>query len=307
MFFSVLSNVFVMLLYMMVGFALCKSKLGTAAHAKTMSGLLIYFLSPCMIINTFLQIEYTTESFIQLAKFFVATLLIQLLFFLILFAILHKKYSNPSNRILTVGSVLGNVGFIGLPLITGIFPEDPIVGCYSAIFVVSMNLLVFTMGAFLITNDKKHVSIKSALINPSSISLYISLFIFLLKIELPTPISGAIGTLAKTVTPLCMIILGMRLSTAKLKNLLTRPFVYLTCAMKLIVFPLFAYLCVLFLPFFDHTFKVSVFVLAATPCGAIVQSLAELHECEQEYAANVVLMTTLLSVITLPLLMLVVQ
>ena len=78
-------------------------------------------------------------------------------------------------------------------------------------------------------------------------------------------------------------------------------FVYVTCLLKLIVFPLFAFLCVNFLPFADDVLKASVVLLAMTPSGAIIESLAELHECEQEFAANVVLLTTILSVITIPI------
>lgn len=83
------------------------------------------------------------------------------------------------------------------------------------------------------------------------------------------------------------------------------PFAYVVCALKLVVFPLAAYLCVVFLPFLSETFKACMLLLSAAPSGAIILSLAELHECEQELAANVVLLTTILSVVTVPLLMLI--
>lgn len=295
------STVAMMLVYMMLGFILRKSGKTKVAHAKSFSGLLIYVLGPAMIINSFLKLEYTNDNLIKIGQYFAVTLFIQIIFFIILYVFLNKKYADSKYRIMTVGSVLGNVGYLGMPVIQSIFPEYPIVSCYSSINVISMNLIVFTMGVFMITGDKKYISVKSAVINPTTLSLLVAFPIFILKISFGQYIESAVDLLAKMVTPMCMIILGMRLSEANLKNIFTRLFVYETCFLKLIVFPVFAMFIVKWIPFLDNTFKTTVIVLAMAPAGAIIESLAELHECEQEFAANVVLLTTLLSVITIPL------
>jgi len=103
-------------------------------------------------------------------------------------------------------------------------------------------------------------------------------------------------------TPLCMHILGMRLATVNLLDLFKRPFVYVTSFIKLFVFPCVAYLIVYFLPFFDEEFKASIFILSGAPCAAVILSLAELHQTEQELSANVVLVATITCVVTLPIL-----
>ena len=103
-------------------------------------------------------------------------------------------------------------------------------------------------------------------------------------------------------TPLCMHILGMRLATANILDLFKRPFVYVTCFLKLFIFPLICYLIVYFLPFFDKEFKASIFILSGAPCAAVILSLAELHNTEQELSANVVLVSTIFCIITLPIL-----
>ena len=171
---------------------------------------------------------------------------------------------------------------------------------------MSMNLLVFTIGVFMITNDKKYISIKSAILNPTTLSILVALPLFIFNIDFPSVIDNTLGLLAKMVTPMCMFILGIRLGVSNIKSLLTRPFVYITCLLKLIVFPLFAYLCVYFIPGLSDMFKVSIFVLSAAPTGAIIVSLAEMYGLEQELSANVVLLTTILSIITLPLLLLII-
>lgn len=300
MFVLILSNVAIILAYMLLGYILCKSGKASVSHARSMSGLLLYILSPAMIVNSFLQLEFSEENCIKIVKYFFATLIIQILFFAVLYLILKRKYEDARYRILTVGGVLGNVGFFGMPVICGMFPGDSIVACYSSINVMSMNLIVFTIGVFLITNDKKYVSAKCALLNPTTLAILAALPLFIFHIQLPDVISNSINILAKMVTPMCMFILGMRLSDVNLRSLFTRPFVYMTCALKLIAFPVFAFLCVRWIPFFDDTMKTTVIVLAAAPSGAVIESLAELHECEQELSANVVLLTTMLSVATMP-------
>lgn len=301
MFFTILSNVAIMLLYMFLGYVMCKSGKGIVAHAKSMSALLIYILSPAMIVNSFINMDYSKDNLMRMILYFCLSIIIQMLFFMVLYAIFHKKYEDAKYRILSVGGVLGNVGFIGMPIVSSIFPNEPIVRCYSSINVIAMNLIVFTIGVYLITNDKKYISLKSAILNPSTLSLIAAVPIYLLQIKFPMMINDSIGLFAKMVTPMCMIILGMRLSEADFKILFMRPFAYLSSLFKLIIFPLFALLCVKWLPFDDSILKMTIVVLASTPAGVIIESLAELHECEQELAANVVLLTTILSVITVPL------
>ena len=150
----VFTNVFLMLIYLLCGFSLVKSGKAESGHAKSVSGLLIYVCGPCMILNVFQSMEHSAENFGKMAVFFLVTLLLQLIFVGILYAVLHRRYDNPQYRILTAGAVLANGGFFGLPVITALFPNEPIVACYSTLYITEMNLLVFTVGVFLITRDK---------------------------------------------------------------------------------------------------------------------------------------------------------
>lgn len=300
MFLLIFTSVLMMLAYMAMGFSLCKVNKATVSHAKSLSAVLIYIMNPAMLINAFLQLEYSHENLVKIGRYFCASFLVQILFFGLLFLLFRKKYEDAKYRILSAGGVLGNVGFMGMPLIASIFPDEPIVLCYSSINVTTMNLIVFTIGIYLITNDKKYVSLKNAIFNPTTIAILVSIPLFIFRVNFPEQILNAISILAKAVTPMCMIILGMRLSASRFKDIFTRPFVYGTAVFKLILFPLFAFLIVKLMVFLDPVAKATVIVLATVPAGAVIDSLAEMYECEQELAANVVLMTTLISVITIP-------
>ncbi|MCQ2400070.1 MAG: AEC family transporter, partial [Clostridia bacterium] len=219
---------------------------------------------------------------------------------------LRKKYDDVKYRVMTIAAVMGNLGFFGMPVIRAVLPDNPEVACYSAVYMLSMNVIAFTMGVFCLTGEKKYMSVKPAIFNPTVFGFLLALpfFIFGLKQYLPLPAINAIGYLADMTTPLCMIILGIRLACVKFTDLFTRPVVYVTCALKLLVFPLFCYGLVYFLPL-DFAMKASVLILSGTPCASIILNLAELHGAEADIPANCILLTTLLCFTTIPLLTLV--
>lgn len=305
-FFIVLQNVAVILAFLFCGFFTVKAGKATTSHAKSLSGLLMYVCGPAMMISSFLSVEFTVETIKSIGIFFVATLVLQLAYFLTLFLLLRKKYEDAKYRILTVGSFMGNVGFFGMPLVTALFPDKPIVACFSCANMLSMNILVYTVGSYLITNDKKFVSVKNIFLNPTSIALYLALPFYFTNCKIPSVVLDAVTLLGKLTTPLCMIVLGMRLAAIKPKSLVTEPFAFLSCAMKLVVYPLFCFLAVKFLPFLDDVTKTCIVVLASTPSAAFILTLAELHESEREMSADVVLLSTIFSVVTIPLILLII-
>ncbi len=302
------TNVLMTLLYILPGYAMCKCKKASADHLSTMSSILIYICSPCMVVSTFLNLEYSARQTVNMALFFGITLVLQALFMLILYVLLHKKYEDSQYRIVTIGSVLGNVGFFGLPLIKALLPEHPEVLCYSSIYVISMNILVFTMGVYCLTKNTRYLSLRSAFLNPSMAGLAIGLPIYLLGLGklIPAPLANGISLLGSMTTPVCMVILGVRLATVPFKRLFARPFVYLACLGKLVIFPLFCYGLVSLLPVAE-SLKLSVFILSATPCASIILNMAEMHHSETELSANCVLLSTLLCLFTIPVLMLIVR
>lgn len=303
----VLQNVLLMLAYMLGGYILTKCKLTASDHAKTVSGILIYLCSPCLQLSSWQSMAYSKENFGKMMLFFAVSFAVQVLFFALLYLIFRKKFDRARYRILTVGGTLGNVGFFGLPIVLALFPDQPIVTCYSTLFVLSMNMLAFTIGVFAITRDKKYISLKEAVVNPVALTAVGAVILYLLRIKLPIVVGDAVTLLGRMTTPMCMFVLGLRLASMDVLELFRRPFSYAVTALKLIVCPLFAYLCVAFLPFADDVFKATIFILSATPSAAVVLGFAELHECERKLSANVLLLTTICCVVTLPLLSLLVM
>lgn len=295
------SNVLVTLLYIIPGFICCKTKIAKADHLSTLSAILVYVCSPCMVINSFMQIERTPRMLGQIMLFFVVSLAIQTVLTFILYGIFRKKFEDVKYRMLTVSFGLGNAGFFGIPIIKALLPGHPEVACFACVYIVGMNMLTFTIGAYCLTGDKKRMTLKKAFLNPPFISLLVALVLYAVNFAdiMPELLGDALDLLNRTTTPLCMIILGIRLASVSFKRLFTRIYVYIICACKLLIFPFACLAIVYFMPFND-VFKAAMFILGGTPCAAVMLNIAEMYDGETELAANCVLLSTLLCVFTIP-------
>lgn len=297
------SNVLLTLLYILPGFLACKGKIAKSEHLPTLSAILMYVCSPCMIVSSFIETERSLANIKQVLLFFVISLMIQVLITLIMYIIFHKKHYDVKYRMLTVSFGLGNAGFFGIPIIKALLPGHPEVACFACVYIVGMNMITFTVGAYCLTGDRKRMAIKRAFLNPSFISFIMALIIFAVDFQsfAPEKMLDAISLMGKMTTPLCMIILGIRLASVSFKKLFTRFYVYIICVCKLLLFPLFSLAIIYFLPLSD-LFKAAMFILCGTPCASVMLNIAEMYQGETELAANCVLLSTLLCVFTIPLL-----
>lgn len=309
-------NVLLVLVYAIPGFILVKVNKASTSHLKTLAAILLYVLSPCMIIDAFQQIDRSKHMAINMLVFSSITFALQALMIGISFLaafILNKHLSDEKKlrRLGLVGTALGNVGFFGLPIIRSLLSAYPEAQVYSTLFVLTMNLIVFTIGAYAVTGDKKYISIKSLVLNPTSISVAVALVFFSFDFKFGSTmgkfgplLSDGIKLLGKATTPVSMIILGMRLAASSLIRVFTNIRVYIVSIVKMVVFPILCFLIVYFTPL-EYSMRASIVILACAPCASVLLNLSELLGSEQEYAANVVLISTLLSILTIPLVLLI--
>lgn len=304
-----LSNVLMTLFYMVPGFILRKMNAIKEDHLPSLSALLVYIGSVFMQVSAYSTMERSIENLALMGIFFAVCFLMQILFMLVLFLLFHKKYEQSKYRVLTMASVMGNFGFFGLPVIRGLFPDNPEVACYSQIYVIAMNILIFTVGVYCLTGDKKYISLKSAFCNPTVLGFTIGMICYLTRLYdfFPVILTNGINLVGNMMTPLCMIIVGVRLASVKKpKSLFTNGTVYAISTLKLLVYPVFCFLLIWAVPL-DPVLKSSLVVLSGTPCAAVILGLAEIHHSETEISANCILLTTLLSIVTLPVISLLIN
>ena len=301
------SNVLLMLLYLLPGFAMCKSKKIKPDHLSSVSVILLYICGFCLYVNALYDLDPSPELFAKMGLFLVFSLVGEFALMFVILLLLGKRKKEFSLRMMSIACVMGNVGFFGMPVVRALFPSVPEAAVYSSVFNTSLNILACTVGVFTLTGDKRHISFRAAFLNPSVLAVAAGIILCLLRAEnwLPDLFRTGFSALASMSTPLCMIILGTRLATMNIRSLFTTPLAWLISAGKLLVFPLFCYLLALPFPL-DPVFKGSLLILAATPCASILLNLAEIHHNGQELAANCALLSTLLSILTIPLLSLLV-
>jgi len=300
-----LTTVAVMLLYTIPGYLLMKKGMVNKGSITTLATILLYLCSPMQILYCIQQVEFTG----YMLKYLVITLLLSFVLMgsmlLIVFFLTCKKQADIRYRICNTAAVMGNCGFMGVPLLEALMPEYPQAVGFAAMFFVSYNILMWTLVSFIITRDKKFISVKKILTNPSVIAMYVAMIFFFTKVHFTGQLGSMIALLNKMCTPLCMLILGMRLALVPIKPIFSDPLQYAAVAVKLIVFPLFVLGVMSLLPL-ERSYVTGIYIICAAPVGNLVLSFAELLGEGQDTAANVVILSTLLSLVTIPLMMLIV-
>ncbi len=297
-----LTNVLVMLACIVPGFVLCKCRKAFSDHLPTISAILVYVGTPFLELSAFSSLRYERGHLAQMGLFFIISLVAQLAFCLIVYGLTGKRRAESDSRMVSIASVLGNVGFFGLPIVRALLPDNPLAVCCTTMFIVSMNMLTFTLGVFLLTGDRRHISIRAALVNPATIGLTISLpfYFFGWGAHLPAAVTSMISGIANMTAPLCMFVVGVRLAASDLRQLFVRPRVYIAVVLKLVIFPLFCYVLLLPVPL-SAPLRFTLVTLSATPCAAHILNFSELYRTRPDLAANCILISTLLCFLTLPL------
>ena len=197
------------------------------------------------------------------------------------------------------GAAFSNAGFMGIPLISSVIGED-MVYCAAA-FVAILNILQWTYGVFLITGKKSAVSAKKIFLNPVIISFTLGIVLFLLPVKLPLFISEILRTVSQMNAPIAMVIIGFYMAQISFKELFISKNGYAVSAVRLLIIPLMTTLLAAVMPFGNFAFKLTIIILAAAPIGSNVAVYAQIYGVNYKAAAGEVVLSTLLSVITMPL------
>lgn len=300
-----LTTVAMMLLYAVPGYLLMKGGLLKKDSISAFAAVLLYLCSPFQTLYAMQQIEYSP----YMVRYLLISLALGIVLMggvlALLYFLTRKKQVEVPWRICISAAVMGNCGFMGIPLLEALMPHYPQAVGFTSMFFVSYNILMWTLVSFIITRNKKFISIKKIALNPSVIAMYFALILFFGRIRLTGQIADMVTLLSKMCTPLCMLILGMRLALVPIKPMFTSKLQYATIALKLIVFPLIALAICSILPV-ERDFAVGMYIICCAPVGNMVLSFAELLGEGQDTAANVVILSTILSMITIPVMLLLV-
>lgn len=307
MFLTTATMVGMLLFYALIGFLLAKSKLLGREAIPAFAKVLLYVCQPALTLYSFSKVEYSLGLLANMGIFFGISLAGQLGLLILFYFILRKKSrEDVKYRILNISLVLSNCGFFGVPVAESLFPEMLEAAMYSMVFSLGLNLICWTAVMAIVTRDKKYISPKQIFLNPSTVSFAAALLMLVFGIRLPDILSDGINIIGRFATPLCMLILGMRLGFTRWRVVFSGYIQYIAVAIKQILVPALMLLCVMFLPIDENMKKLS-FVLFACPVASNVLNFAEVCGEGQENAAANVLLGTLSSIATMPLMMLLIS
>lgn len=303
-FFSALIAVAVLLLVASPGYIFIKKRFVSDECISAFSKLLLFVCQPALVIYTFISTDFSVEMLRDLGVFIIASILIHAVMLMSATLILRKKFSSVAARISTIAVTFANSAFFGIPIIEAVMGERAQgLIIYTTVYAMVMNLLGWTVGSAIISKSKRYITAKKLFINPYMISVLIALPLFVFSPEIPGQLSSMITVLGKSTSPLSMIIIGMRLAKVDIIKLLRNTKIYLVALTKLVIMPLVAFAIIYFFPIGADA-KSVFYIIAACPTASIVLNFSELIGEGQEEAVSSVLMATVLSVVTLPFMML---
>lgn len=298
-----LITVGIMLLYAFPGFMLVKAKLVKKEAVSAFAILLIYVCQPCLSVYAFKGVEFT-GAFVSRMLIFAG------LMFLVLgimmggaYLILRKKQHMPKYRIAAIAASLGNFTFMGIPVIEALIPNAGEEKVFSTIAFLVSSCISWTVGSAIISRDTKYCKISKIFLNPGTIGVAVAVIFSVTHFELPAVLSDAVDLVGRMATPVCMLVMGMRLGFMNLKSLFVKPTVYFSIVAKQFVMPLVGLAIIFTIPMPD-ALKLTFYIMCCTPVASNVLNFSEMIGEGMEEAANTVLLGTILSVATLPFMML---
>ena len=191
-----------------IGYICDKTGLYTEKTAKACNDLLFYIITPAVIINSFLNVQFTKENGLSYLLFFVIICVFQIVGALVTKPLFRSAGENRS--IFQYAAMFGNMGYMGLPLSKAVAGDLGVFFCSAA--VVVFNIFCFTYGIRLMEKGEGKMQLKKLLINPGTIGIAIGLPLFLLDVKLPEVLSTPISSIGALNTPLAMLMFGTYLA-----------------------------------------------------------------------------------------------
>lgn len=288
-------QVLILFILIAVGFVMGKRGIIGAGRARLLADIALMVATPCVIVRSFTNIS--ADRLPDLLVAVAVCLLIHGVFIAIAHLIFRGKEARA--RVLRLTAVLSNAGFMALPLQEAVLGADGVF--YGSAYVAVFNLVLWTYGLVTMNKGGGGISVKKLLSNPGLIGLAGGILVMLLPFPLPEVIGGPINHLANLNTPLPMLFIGYYLSTVDFGKVLKRPIYFASCGVRLIVAPVVAG-AILYACGVRGALFVSMMIAATAPVATATTMFAARYDGDNETAVNTVALSTLLSLVTMPLL-----
>lgn len=323
MFTLALSTMASLFLCIFVGYYAAKRNIIDENGIDKLNSVLLNITFPLMMIAIF-NIELTPEIIEKGIPVFMYGLFYQFILAIIAFGFTQvfdfgtsrsETFGFKRSKIIQFAMIFTNTGFVGLPLISAVLGAEGLL--YASLLNIPFNITCFSVGVYLLQPEgKKGIDFKAIFLTPTMIGIGIGLLLLLsqavipgtfdvngTQTRLPGFLTNTINMIGGITSPLAMIIVGASLVQTNFKSVLSDYRLHLFSLVKLIVAPLIVYFIGrLFIA--DEQILLIVTIFAGLPTATIVTILSERFGQDYVYASEVVFITTLYSIVTIPILFL---
>ncbi len=291
-------QVFILYLIVAVGFAADRLKVFKQTTAKLSNDLLFYIITPCVIIQSFMNMDFDVKTVKSLGIAFLCMAGTLTMGILISIPVFNKSGDNKA--IFKYAVNYGNMGYMALPLCQAMLGNEGVFYCSAG--VVAFNIFSFTHGIWVMTKSKGNTSfdLKKLLFNPGVISVLIGMPLFIFDINLPQVFQTAVGHVSNLNTPLAMLFFGTYIANTDLKNMFKLKENYLVAFLKLLVLPAIM-LGIYKLVGVSGTLLSACMISASVPSANNTVMFSAKYGKDTGVASQVVAFNSGLSIVTIPL------
>jgi len=306
-FITVVQQVIILFVLISIGFGLTKKKLFSEKTIAELTTFILYLVTPCVIIESFNR-PFDADMLNAFLLSFLAAIVVHVLSIVIAFLFIRDRDKN-AQTIFRFGVVFSNCAFMALPLQQALLGSEAVF--YGSSFIAVFNLFVWTHGYGIMKTDPENKGQKKSgqmifsqliktLLNPGIASVFLGLFLFLTSTKLPFFIQKPIQYLAALNTPLPMIVIGFYVASVKDFSILKDKKMFLASFLRLIFIPLLS-LVLFYAVGIRGVLLSSLIISASTPVGATLVMFSIKFNKDAKKAGAFVAFTTLVSVLTMPI------
>lgn len=295
---TVFIQVLIMFILIFVGFVLAKGNIINEKGTKQMTEILLKVVTPAVLINAY-QKEFSPKLAGGLLISAVFAIILHIIFILVS-TFIFKKEESLRYRVSIFSSVYSNCGFMAIPLLSATLGADGVF--YGSSYLAVFTIFYWTHGICLYGGSIKEISIKNILTNPGIIGTFIAVILFVLRIKLPYVVGESVKYLAGLNTPVAMIILGAYITRVNFKEAFRNKGLYIVTLLRLLILPAVAVLLAKIMPI-DDVAKKAILISASCPTATVTALLATRYDLDSVYASELVSITTVVSILTIPLIL----
>jgi len=297
-FYATLEQAAVLLFPIIIGYIIKQRRMVDETFANNIGSIIFSVILPCLIIKS-MRYEFTVQTLINTGiLLLISTVTLTVLWVIGYFAgkIMDKNFD--IRTVIEFSVTCSNFTFMALPIIEILFGNDGVF--YASVHNISYFIFSNSISIFLLNRDRLKTRIVPLLFNPPTVAIIAGFAIFAFSIPLPGVINKTVDMLAVCATPLSMLMAGTVLHGVKMKKMFTDWKIYIISAIRLIAAPCLAYYALSMLGFSGFALKIPVIVMAM-PVAVQIVVLTKKYDRASMFASQVVAMSTLLSIITIPL------